>query len=552
MPSGRRATSGSPSAGARHAPKEPALAQISSLVGFFIWLFIFKSFFLPLFIIPTGSMAETLYGAHAAHSCPNCGVSYVVGLAGAPPQPPPVLQCPNCRWQEYRGPAAELPHARARGLSADDAPGLRLWPRAGDRIAVHGWTYVLGGVFGPQRWDVAVFRVPSDGQTNYIKRLIGLPGETIELIDGDVFITDPRTGRTQIARKTEEAARSLWFPYFDQDFPPRRPAAQGTYHPRWVAVDDTGAWSGLETRRLRFAGRDGRPAALLFVTQPGDTRAAGWITDIYGYNGAAPARPHLVTDTRLSCEVEAEGGAAGGWVELSSSKHEDYFFARLYFDGDGRAARVTLEHAVGEDGAREVWGEQSLRQRQRPVRLALSNADYVVRVEVDGRAVLRSRSEQYDIDPQTARRRAAANMPSRLMIAAQNVRATLTHVRIERDVYYTSDVQLGDRRTPAGTQGHPLRLGPDEYFVLGDNSPASLDARFSFAQGGMNPVGPHLRAAFKAGRYQLGTVPADQLIGPAFFVYWPGTDALLPHLALPGPLNALNQVPSPGRARWIH
>ena len=85
--------------------KEPWPEQWASFIGFFVYLLILKSFFLPLFIIPTGSMAETLYGAHAMHTCPNCGTEYAVGWQ----QPPdggdaraayhPVVQCPNCRWR---------------------------------------------------------------------------------------------------------------------------------------------------------------------------------------------------------------------------------------------------------------------------------------------------------------------------------------------------------------------------------------------------------------------------------------------------------------------
>jgi signal peptidase I len=40
----------------------------------------------------------------------------------------------------------------------------------------------------PERGDLVVFKTPSDNRTDYIKRLIGLPGDTIQFINGDLFI----------------------------------------------------------------------------------------------------------------------------------------------------------------------------------------------------------------------------------------------------------------------------------------------------------------------------------------------------------------------------
>lgn len=42
----------------------------------------------------------------------------------------------------------------------------------------------------PERGDVVVFRFPSDPRINYIKRLIGMPGDTIQVLGGVVYLND--------------------------------------------------------------------------------------------------------------------------------------------------------------------------------------------------------------------------------------------------------------------------------------------------------------------------------------------------------------------------
>ena len=55
-------------------------------------------------------------------------------------------------------------------------------------------------------------------------------------------------------------------------------------------------------------------------------------------------------------------------------------------------------------------------------------------------------------------------------------------------------------------------MGEGEYFVLGDNSPASKDSRYWEKPGKGN----------SGNEYRQGVVPGDYLVGKAFFVYWPG------------------------------
>ena len=53
----------------------------------------------------------------------------------------------------------------------------------------------------PKRGDVIVFKTPSDNRTDYIKRLIGFPGDKIKFIDGDLHINDNQVLKTRISTK---------------------------------------------------------------------------------------------------------------------------------------------------------------------------------------------------------------------------------------------------------------------------------------------------------------------------------------------------------------
>ena len=47
----------------------------------------------------------------------------------------------------------------------------------------------------PKIGDIIVFKTPADNRTDYIKRLIGLPGDTIQIINGDFFLNDKKIKR---------------------------------------------------------------------------------------------------------------------------------------------------------------------------------------------------------------------------------------------------------------------------------------------------------------------------------------------------------------------
>ena len=64
----------------------------------------------------------------------------------------------------------------------------------------YGPNFFKGRIFGslPKRGDVAVFRLPKDPSVDYIKRIIGLPGDRIQLKAGQLYINDVLVKRKPI------------------------------------------------------------------------------------------------------------------------------------------------------------------------------------------------------------------------------------------------------------------------------------------------------------------------------------------------------------------
>ena len=82
----------------------------------------------------------------------------------------------------------------------------------GDRLFVSKYTYgyskhslpfspnIFNGRFffkEPRRGDVIVFKTPADNRTDYIKRLIGLPGDEIQFIDGNLYLNNNEILKTK-------------------------------------------------------------------------------------------------------------------------------------------------------------------------------------------------------------------------------------------------------------------------------------------------------------------------------------------------------------------
>jgi len=155
---------------------------IESFVIAILLALVFRAFEAEAFIIPTGSMAPSLQGQHKDLACIECGHHYRVGVneglevSGT--------TCPLCNYTT-RISKREASHVTNNG----------------DRILVNKFIYDFQE---PERFDVIVFKNPNIAKENYIKRLIGLPGENILIENGDIYTmeqSDDGTYDKTIARK---------------------------------------------------------------------------------------------------------------------------------------------------------------------------------------------------------------------------------------------------------------------------------------------------------------------------------------------------------------
>ncbi len=169
--------------------RDPVREAVETLVFVVTLVLMLKLFAVEAFVIPTGSMAETLYGIQKLVTCPECGHEY------------PVNSTDEVEPQgRARGDDNEGGNPRLALLSGACCPNCRHtydWVKegkrpdnnSGDRVLVHKAIYALAD---PSRADVVVFKFPVDPQLdfsaqNYIKRLWGLGGETIAIYRGDLY-----------------------------------------------------------------------------------------------------------------------------------------------------------------------------------------------------------------------------------------------------------------------------------------------------------------------------------------------------------------------------
>ncbi len=463
------------------------------LITAFAGTLVFIFFHMQVYRIPTGSMADTLRGAHFRLRCRQCGYRYDYDFRQdvyripenvTPRQELPLLptppRCPSCGYFE--------PKVRVSGGKVYVQQGDRVLPGKlhtvfkGDQIFVLKCIYQF---FEPKRWDVMVFKNPLEPKINYIKRLIAGPGETVQIIDGNVFING------QIARKPAKVQDELWMPIYDNDFRPARPDEQGFNGRSWRQPFENrpGSRWELETdRRSIFALNDNGRAVHRVWYNP---QAGNDFRATYAYDDPDKYRfMPMCSDLMLRCYAEIGSDSAFG-VRLSKygTAYEGWVYA------DGRAEIVRVE----ADGHTETLAQGHTLVPTAPVRFRFANADHLLRLEYGSFRLT------YDLGAAPEAVGTHRDIPPAVELAASGA-VRLDHIGLFRDIYYMTD---NARRA---TENDPLVLGPDEYFVCGDNSPYSFDSRLWDEPGRGN----------NGREYRPGIVPRDFLVGKAVFVHWPG------------------------------
>lgn len=479
------------------------------LITAFSSTLVFIIFIMQVYRIPTGSMAETLRGAHFRVRCAQCGYRYdhdfIAETYGMPNTANPsqklailhrslespntflASQCPNCGYSED-----SAIRSRDGSFYVKDGDTFKpVYTRTvfkGDQIFVLKSIYQF---FEPKRWDVIVFKNPIEPQINFIKRCVALPGETLQIVDGDIFING------QIQRKPENVQEELWMVVYDNDFQPARPHEvrfnghtwkqpfENIGSSKWNLSADGPTVFELdsandEVQRIQYNDEQGN-----------DFKAT------YGYDNPVtyPMMP-VCSDLMVQYHVSMQQNAAvGAEIRKNGITYQGW----VHSDGTMEVARLT-------PGGQSV----SLENIQTSPSNLEKSSQFSFAV-VDQQLVLQFDSEKlvHDLGIGIDAAGTAREIKPRVQILGTG-KLQLNHIGLYRDIYYLSSDD--DERVQRASRDNPMVLGEKEYFACGDNSPYSADSRMWQKEGLAN----------NGNSYTAGVVPKDYLVGKAMFVHWPG------------------------------
>lgn len=559
---------------ARHHRQDGWRETVESIVIAFILAFLFRTFEAEAFVIPTGSMAPTLFGRHKDIECTQCGYKYQVGasfevndneyLKGRME----AAVCPNCRYQMSESAIKDLPVFK------------------GDRILVNKFPYEFGD---PERWDVVVFKYPEHPETNYIKRLVGLPGETIEIRHGDVYRL--KDNEWAILRKDDpNKQRQLQILVYDNEHPETALHKAG-WPKRWAGVkhDDAeksiAGWSEDASGWQAITGTNGfqLPAESTqngefrwlryrhFVPQSNDWQdalkgitpqqpRAELIGDFCGYNAATGIGANSSIDEgwfwngdlTINAQVEVDSLAADGPKELMLELIEGGRKYRCRFDLETGKATLFLietrddhtEEQPLQPGQEPPSAQTTLKGKGKHT-VTFANVDDRLCLWVDDDLVKFSGSTEYTPD--------SLPLPQQqdlvpVGIAARGAAVTVSQLTLQRDIYYRGDYLKPESefnidpyqdstesefQDPSATL-YPKRFDPkkwaDAYLDKqeawqrnhSDVSRFELDADefLMFGDNSPSSLDSRLWRNLRNAKHRYA-VPRSALVGKAFFIYWP-------------------------------
>lgn len=151
----------------------------------------------------------------------------------------------------------------------------------------------LPGVRDPQRGDVVVFTNPEDGKSNFVKRIVGLPGDTLRMRDGVLYVNGERELEPYVQRV--DPSSDEYSPRFEWQRSFLAPSARGKrYRPTrddWgpIVVPDASYFAlgdnrdnSLDSRYWGFVPQrliKGRPLIIYYSFDRAPRHAFPWIVD---------------------------------------------------------------------------------------------------------------------------------------------------------------------------------------------------------------------------------------------------------------------------------
>ncbi len=395
--------------------------------------------------IASGSMAETLVGPHWLVTCAHCHFQFSSGVDHPPADTG--ATCPNCGFSHNRLAPNEL--------------------RPGDRVVIDRWTYLWRA---PSRYDLVALRSP-DGQGDWaVKRILGLPGETVAIREGDVYIND------QPLRKSWPLLAEMAVTIHDDRHRPTDATADSLH---WQPGHAASGWhctadgynyaSSADFHSTRVATHAADWDWLVYRHQSGlppptisDVDALWLDNDPYNQSLSRPL--HRIHDVLLSFQVRNPDQRPIA-VALTTNGHEFLIAWRP----DLRQWELTESSEFNPASTNESSGQQNARvlydwpPGENRVTCQVAYCDHQVLLIVNGQILIK---QTIGPSPPTHLRQ-----PCAVRIGASRGSLHVGAIRLARDIYYTPAPTVESRSDSVEV------LGPAQYLVLGDNSPASVDGR---------------------------------------------------------------------------